>query len=59
MQAQATVESAGASARFHTQDGRHPGEANFSALLAGVPCVPCTSKDGVQDFEVQRCLRFS
>ena len=42
-----TVESVGASARYHTQDGRHPGEAIFSALLAGVACVPCVSKDGM------------
>ena len=53
------VESRGASARYHTQDGCHPGEAVFSTLLAGVACLPCVSKDGVQDFEVQRCLRFS
>ena len=26
---QATAESAGASARYHTQDGRHPGETIF------------------------------
>ena len=56
---QATAESAGASARYHTQDGRHPGETIFSELLSGVACVPCVSKDGGQDFEVQRCLRFS
>ena len=40
MQAQsyrrATAESAGASARHHAQDGRHPGEAIFCGLLAGV-----------------------
>ena len=53
---QATVESAEVSARYHTQDGRHPGETIFCALLPGVACVPC---DGWQDFEVQRCLRFS
>ena len=53
---QVTTESAGASARYHTQDGRHPGETIFCALLPGVACVPC---DGWQDFEVQRCLRFS
>ena len=49
------MESAGASARYHTQDqdGRRPGEAIFCAPLAGVACVPCVSKDGVQDFEVQ------
>ena len=49
------VESAGASARYHTQDqdGRHPGEAIFCAPLSGVACVPRVSKDGVQDFEVQ------
>ena len=33
---QATAESAGASARYHTQDGRHPGETIFSELLSGV-----------------------
>ena len=38
---QATAESAGASARYHTQDGRHPGETIFSELLSGVACVPC------------------
>ena len=48
----ATAESAGASARYHAQDGRHPGEAIFCGLLAGVACVPCISKNGVQDFEV-------
>ena len=50
---QATAESAGASARYHAQDGRHPGEAIFCGLLAGVACVPCISKNGVQDFEVK------
>ena len=39
----ATAESAGASVRYDAQDGRHPGEA----------CVPCVSKNGVQDFEVK------
>ena len=38
---QATAESAEASARYHTQDGRHPGETIFCALLPGVVCVPC------------------
>ena len=33
---QATAESAGASARYHTQDGRHPGETIFSEILSGV-----------------------
>ena len=33
-ESQATTESAGASARYHTQDGRHPG---------GVDCVPCAT----------------
>ena len=33
---QATAESAGASARYHTQEGRHPGETIFSELLSGV-----------------------
>ena len=49
----ATAESAGASARYHAQDGRHPGEAIFCGLLAEVACVPCISKNGVQDFEVK------
>ena len=40
---QATAESAGASARYHAQDGRHP-EAISCGLLAGVACVPCISK---------------
>ena len=44
MQAQ---ERAEASTKYQTQDGRHPGEGIFSALLAGVACVPCVSKDGV------------
>ena len=39
----ATAESAGASARYHTQDGRHPGETIFSELLSGVACVPCVT----------------
>ena len=58
---QATAESVGASARYHTQDGRHPGETIFCALLPGVACMPCVAvkRDGGQDFEVQRCLRFS
>ena len=43
------VESTGASARYHAQDGHHPGEAIFCGLLAGVACVPCISKTGVQD----------
>ena len=55
----ATAESAGASARYHTQDGRHPGKAVFCALLSRVACVACVSKDGVQDVEVQWCQRFS
>ena len=49
----ATAESSGASTRYHTQDGRHPGEAVFCALLARVAFVTCVSKDDVQDFEVQ------
>ena len=40
---QATAESAGASARYHTQDGRHPGETIFCALLPGVACTPCAT----------------
>ena len=47
------AESAGASVRSHAEDGQHPGEAIFCALLAGVACVPCVSKNGVQDFEVK------
>ena len=57
---QATAESAGASARYHTQDGRHPGETgavNYS--LGWLEYPVCHGKDGGQDFEVQRCLRFS
>ena len=38
---QAMAESAGA--RYHTQDGRHPGETIFSELLSGVACVPCVT----------------
>ena len=49
----ATAESAGASARYHAQDRRHPGEAIFCSLLAGVACVPYISKNGVHDFEVK------
>ena len=49
----AAAESAGASARHPTQGGRSPGETIFSALHAGVACVRCISKDGVQYFEVQ------
>ena len=55
---QATAESTGASVRYHTQDGRHPGETIFSELLPGLRTL-CHGKDGGQDFEVQRCLRFS
>ena len=40
---QATAESAGASARHHTQDGRHSGETIFCALLPGVACTPCVT----------------
>ena len=40
---QATAESAGVSARYHTQDGRHPGETIFNELLSGVACVPCVT----------------
>ena len=40
---QATAESAGASARYHTQDGRHPGETIFFPLLPGVVCTPCVT----------------
>ena len=40
---QATAESAGASARYHTQDGRHPGKTIFSELLSGVACVTCVT----------------
>ena len=53
------VESAGTSARYHTQDGHHPEEAIFSALLPRVACVHCISKDGVWDSEFQRCLGVS
>ena len=51
---QATAESAGASARYHAQDGRHLGETIFCALLPGVACAPCvTTKMG------GKILRFS
>ena len=40
---QATAESAGASARYHTQDDRHPRETIFCALLPGVACTPCVA----------------
>ena len=40
---QAMAESAGDSARYHTQDGRHPRETIFSELLSGVACVPCAT----------------
>ena len=50
-ESQATTESAGASARYHTQDGRHPGGGGLRSL--------CHGKDDGQEFEVQRCLRFS
>ena len=57
---QATAKSVGASARYHTQDGRHPGETIFSELLSGVACVPCvTVKMAGKILRVQRCLRFS
>ena len=39
----ATADSAGASARYHIQDGRHPGDVIFCALLPGVACVPCVT----------------
>ena len=45
----ATAVSTGASARYHAQDDRHPGEVIFYGLLARVACVPCISKNGVQD----------
>ena len=48
----ATAGSTGASARYHAQDGRHPGEAIFCGLLAGVASVTCISENDVQDFEV-------
>ena len=40
---QATAESTGASVRYHTQDGHHPEETIFSALLSGLACVPCVT----------------
>ena len=40
---QATAESAGASARYQTQDGRHPGDTIFGELLSGVACVHCVT----------------
>ena len=42
-ESQATVESTGASARYHTQDGPHCGETIFRELLSGVACVPCVT----------------
>ena len=51
---QATAESAGASARYHTQDGRHPGETIFCALLPGVACTPCVTVK-----MADKILRFS
>ena len=51
---QATAESAGASARYHTQDGRHPGETIFFPLLPGVACTLCVTVKMVSNF-----LRFS
>ena len=55
---QATAESAGASARYHTQDGHHPdghpGETIFSELISGVVCVPCVTVK-----MVGKILRFS
>ena len=51
---QATAESTGASARYHTQDGRHPGETIFFALLPGVACIPCVTAK-----MVGKILRFS
>ena len=51
---QATAEGAGASARYHTQDGRHAGETVFSALLSGVACVPCVTVK-----MASKILRFS
>ena len=41
-----TAQSAEAFARYHAQDGRHPGEAIFCKLLAGVAYVPRVNKDG-------------
>ena len=52
------MESTGTSTRYHAQDGRHPGDAIFCGLLAEVACVPCISKNGVQDFKVNWCQRF-
>ena len=51
---QATAESAVASARYHTRDGRHPGKVIFCALLPGVACVP---RDTVK--MACKILRFS
>ena len=53
-ESQATAESAGASARYHTQDGRHPGKTVFSELLSGVACVPSVTVK-----MVGKILRFS
>ena len=51
---QATVESPGASARYHTQDGRHPEETISCALLPGVACVTCVTVKSAG-----KILRFS
>ena len=51
---QVTAESAGASARYHTQDGRHRGETVFCALLPGVACTPCVTVKNAGEI-----LRFS
>ena len=40
---QTTAESVGVSARYHTQDGHHPGETIFIELLSEVACVPCVT----------------
>ena len=51
---QVTTESAGPSARYHSQDGRHPGETIFSELLSGVACGPCATVK-----MTDKSLRFS
>ena len=49
----ATAQSADAFARYHAQDGRHPGEAMFCTLLVGLACVPRVNKDGLRFSDVE------
>ena len=57
---QATANGAGASARYHTRRWPPSGRDNFLCTTPwGGWNTLCHGKDGGQDFEVQRCLRFS